>query len=55
MKKIGILSKSKSNFQNFLPQSACSLENFEKSADSGPLPAEIELLPVEIPRKLVIF
>ena len=25
-----------------------SLENFEKSADLGPLPAEIELLPVEI-------
>ena len=46
MKKIGILSKSKSNFQNFLPQSAWSLENFEKSADLGPLPAEI-------PRKLI--
>ena len=55
MKKIGILSKSKSNFQNFLPQSAWSLENFEKSADLGPLPAEMELLPVEIPRKLVII
>ena len=25
-----------------------SIENFEKSADLGPLPAEIELLPVEI-------
>ena len=28
--KFVILSKSKSNFQNFLPQSAWSLENFEK-------------------------
>ena len=42
-------------FTNFLPQSAWSLENFEKSADLGPLPAEMELLPVEIPRKLVII
>ena len=49
---LSILSKSKSNFQNFLPQGAWSLENFEKNSW---LPAEIELLPVEIPRKLVIF
>ena len=30
---LSILSKSKSNFQNFLPQGAWSLENFEKTAD----------------------
>ena len=42
-------------FTNFLPQSAWSLEKFEKSADLGPFPAKIELLPLEIPRKLVFF
>ena len=42
-------------FTNFLPQSAWSLEKFEKSADLGPFPAKIELLPLEIPRKSVFF
>ena len=51
-----ISSKKKVKFSKlFANLLRWSLENFEKSADLGPLPAKTELLPVEIPRKLVIF